>query len=100
MTVLNQNGSLNVTVIPLLQSLSPIAPDWVAPHCSETQGETLPADTGSRSEVDCAELKGMSVSSSSGLYNRMMKTESSGLTNVSLCEPKYKITYLQQKCGL
>jgi hypothetical protein len=62
-TVLNQNGSWNVNVTPLLQSLSPVAPGSVAPHCSEMQGETPPADTGSHSEADCAELEGISVSS-------------------------------------
>jgi hypothetical protein len=61
-TTLNQNGSASATEILLLQSLSPAAPDWGAPHCSEMQGEIPPADTGSHSEVDCAELKGIPTS--------------------------------------
>jgi hypothetical protein len=77
-TALNQNGSSNVNVIPLLQFLSPAAPDSVAPHCSETQAETPLADTGSHSEVDCAELKGISMSSSGGLDTWKMNMEGSG----------------------
>jgi len=56
-TVQNLNGSENVTVILLLLFPSPAAPDLVAPRCTEMQGETLLAGTGSHSEVDCAELK-------------------------------------------
>ena len=56
-TVQNPNGSENVTVILLLLFPSPAAPDLAAPHCTEMQGETLLAGTGSHSEVDCAELK-------------------------------------------
>jgi hypothetical protein len=47
--------------ILLLLSPSLAAPDLGAPHCSETQGETPLADTGSHFEVDCAELKRIPV---------------------------------------
>jgi hypothetical protein len=60
-TVQNLNGSENATEILLLLFPSPAAPDLEAPHCSEMQDETLLAGTGSRSEVDYAELKGIST---------------------------------------
>lgn len=61
-TVQNLNGSENVNEILLLLFPSPAAPDLVAPHCSEMQGETLLVGTGSHSVVDYAELKGISTS--------------------------------------